>query len=128
VTEVPAKFRVFILEYMAHLSLKDWRAVGQDFVNLQFVAPGSMHPNDVPGLMDAVWAVLDILMQGGGAKNLDALQNKELVDQVGLDTTNLDEAGFMDGFATVRCLTRRALSPAGSALLTLRSRSVVLTG
>jgi hypothetical protein len=60
--------------YMAHLSLKDWRAVGDDFVKLQFVAEGSMHPNDVPGLMDSVGVLLDILMSGGGAANLDKLQ------------------------------------------------------
>ena len=58
VTEVPSNFRVYILEYMAHLSLQDWKAVGDDFVNLQFVAPGSMHPNDIPGLMDAVGGCL----------------------------------------------------------------------
>lgn len=74
VTEVPANFRVYILEYMAHLSLQDWKAVGQDFVNLQFVAPGSMHPNDIPGLMDAVGGVLEVLMLGGGAKNLENIR------------------------------------------------------
>lgn len=74
VTEVPPKFRVYILEYMAHLSLKDWQGVGQDFVNLEFVAPGSVHPNSVPGLMDSVGVLLGILMDGGGAANLDKLQ------------------------------------------------------
>lgn len=74
VTEVPQRFRVFILEYMAHLSLKDWQGVGQDFVNLEFVVPGSVHPNAVPGLMDSVGVLLEILMAGGGAKNLDKLQ------------------------------------------------------
>lgn len=59
---------------MAHLSLKDWKAVGNDFVNLQFIAPGSMHPNDIPGLMDAVGAVLEVLMLGGGAKHLGSLK------------------------------------------------------
>lgn len=157
VTEVPANFRVYILEYMAHLSLQDWKAVGNDFVNLQFVAPGSMHPNDIPGLMDAVGGVLEVLMLGGGAKNLEnirvrtphpftravvmnwwewggqlerlqqrrgdgprwmhagshpcaslpspdgaVLQDKNLLDNVGLDPGEMDQAGFMDGFATVR--------------------------
>eukprot|EP00892_Ulva_mutabilis_P008423 jgi/Ulvmu1/5953/UM026_0075.1 len=101
VTEVPQQFRVYILEYMAHLSLKDWQGVGQDFVNLEFVAPGSVHPNAVPGLMDSVGILLEVLMGGGGAKNLDKLQNKELVDMVGLDPADLDDAGFMDGFASV---------------------------
>lgn len=70
-TEVPEKFRIYILEYMAHLSLKDWRAVGDDFVKLQFIEEGSMHPNDVPGLMDSVGAVLEILMAGGGMQPMD---------------------------------------------------------
>lgn len=74
VTEVPPQFRVYILEYMAHLSLKDWQGVGQDFVNLEFVAPGSVHPNSVPGLMDSVGVLLGVLMDGGGAANLDKLQ------------------------------------------------------
>lgn len=102
VTEVPANFRVYILEYMAHLSLQDWKAVGNDFVNLQFVAPGSMHPNDIPGLMDAVGGVLEVLMLGGGAKNLENIRDKNLLDNVGLDPGEMDNAGFMDGFATVR--------------------------
>ena len=74
VTEVPSNFRVYILEYMAHLSLQDWKAVGDDFVSLQIVAPGSMHPNDIPGLMDAVGSVLEVLMLGGGAKNLENIR------------------------------------------------------
>jgi hypothetical protein len=74
VTEVPANFRVYILEYMAHLSLQDWKAVGDDFVNLQFIAPGSKHPNEIPGLMDAVGAVLEVLMLGGGAKSLENIR------------------------------------------------------
>ena len=74
VTEVPERFRVFILEYMAHLSLKDWQAVGQDFVNLQFIAEGSMHPNDVPGLMDSVGVVLEALMTGGGLSAMEGME------------------------------------------------------
>jgi hypothetical protein len=154
---------VYILEYMAHLSLQDWKAVGNDFVNLQFIAPGSMHPNDIPGLMDAVGGVLEVLMLGGGAKSLanirvcfalmslnvasplvgitndeshqehsdnehkkrcksllckhlqlrevigiephrngSHVQDKNLLDNVGLDPGEMDSAGFMDGFATVR--------------------------
>ena len=74
VTEVPEKFRVYILEYMAHLSLKDWRAIGNDFVKLQFVTEDSVHPNDVPGLMDSVGVILDLLMLGGGMSSLDNVQ------------------------------------------------------
>lgn len=74
VTEVPAKLRVYILEYMAHLSLKDWQAVGDDFVKLQFVAEGSKHPNEVPGLMDSVGVILDLLMGGGGMQSLDKVK------------------------------------------------------
>ena len=73
-TEVPEKFRIYILEYMAHLSLKDWRAVGDDFVKLQFVAEGSVHPNNVPGLMDSVGVILELLMTGGGMQSLDGVK------------------------------------------------------
>lgn len=73
-TSVPPKFRVYILEYMAHLSLKDWAAVGDDFVKLGFVADGSKNPNEIPGLMDSVGVLLDVLMAGGGAKNLNVVK------------------------------------------------------
>lgn len=74
VTEVPAKLRIYILEYMAHLSLKDWKAVGDDFVKLQFVAEDSKNPNEVPGLMDSVGVILDLLMGGGGMQSLDKVK------------------------------------------------------
>lgn len=41
-------------------------------------------------------------MMGGWCEDsVRVLQNKELVDMVGLDPADLDEAGFMDGFASV---------------------------
>jgi hypothetical protein len=74
VTEVPEKFRIYILEYMAHLSLRDWHAIGDDFVKLQFLDETSAHPNSVPGLMDSVGVILDLLISGGGMASLDKVK------------------------------------------------------
>lgn len=101
VTEVPPNLRVALLEYMAHLSMKDWRALGDDFVTLQFVTEDSVNPNEIPGLMDSVGALMEVLMAGGGAVNLDPTKTRELVDMVGLDPSELEEGGFMEGFASV---------------------------
>lgn len=101
VTQLPPGLRVALLEYMAHLSMKDWEALGNDFVKLQFVTEDSSNPNEVPGLMDSVGALMEVLMAGGGAVNLSPDKTRELVDMVGLDPADLEDGGFMEGFATV---------------------------
>jgi len=101
VTEVPSNLRVALLEYMFHLSVKDWVALGNDFVELGFVTESSCNPNEVPGLMQSVGALMEVLMAGGGAVNLDPTKTRELVDMVGLDPNDLEDGGFMNGFASV---------------------------
>lgn len=125
-TEVPQQFRVYILEYMAHLSLKDWRGVGQDFVNLEFVAPGSVHPNDVPGLMDSVGVLLDVLMGGGGAKNLDQLQARPPCVQNFSDVSSQSQAVVQQSIVDLRSIvhdiviTHRSQRPLVETLLSER--------
>jgi aarF domain-containing kinase len=48
-TDVTPEQSIALVEYIAHLSAKDWEAVTRDLVTLGFIPPGgSYSPEDLP--------------------------------------------------------------------------------
>lgn len=66
-TEVTADQRYGMIEAIAHLIHRDYERIGQDFVNLDFIPPGT----DVRPIVPALSRVFDSALAGGGAKSIN---------------------------------------------------------
>lgn len=69
-TTIPEEYSLALLEYIAHLSIKDWDSVAEDLVKLGFVAPNAPSLRE-SGLIEPLGRILEQLSGGGGAAKVN---------------------------------------------------------
>ncbi|KAL7570131.1 hypothetical protein ACA910_019973 [Epithemia clementina (nom. ined.)] len=66
-TEVTEDQKYGMIEAIAHLINRDYREIGQDFINLDFIPKGT----DTTPIVPALTKVFDVALAGGGAKSIN---------------------------------------------------------
>eukprot|EP00775_Hariotina_reticulata_P008944 gene8944-9121_t len=66
-TEVDDEIKFGMIEAISHLIHRDYEAIVQDFVTLQFIPPGT----DLKPILPVLAKVFDQALEGGGAKNIN---------------------------------------------------------
>ena len=56
-----------MIEAIAHLIHRDYERIGEDFINLEFIPPGT----DTTPLIPALTTVFEVALAGGGAKSIN---------------------------------------------------------
>eukprot|EP00879_Flechtneria_rotunda_P016505 GHRR01017273.1.p1 GENE.GHRR01017273.1~~GHRR01017273.1.p1 ORF type:complete len:546 (+),score=179.00 GHRR01017273.1:232-1869(+) len=67
VTEVDDEIKYGMIEAISHLIHRDYEAIVQDFVTLQFIPPGT----NLKPILPVLAKVFDQALEGGGAKNIN---------------------------------------------------------
>lgn len=79
-TEIPEERRIALIEYIAHLTAKDWEATVADLVTLGFIPQDVVDDKAKLNIVAPILgSVLEQLSNGGGAK---AVNVEEIGDQV----------------------------------------------
>ncbi|WIA14252.1 hypothetical protein OEZ85_002788 [Tetradesmus obliquus] len=66
-TQVDDEIKFGMIEAISHLIHRDYEAIVQDFVTLQFIPPGT----DLQPILPVLAKVFDQALEGGGAKNIN---------------------------------------------------------
>eukprot|EP00551_Chaetoceros_affinis_P005745 CAMPEP_0203681236 /NCGR_PEP_ID=MMETSP0090-20130426/42232_1 /ASSEMBLY_ACC=CAM_ASM_001088 /TAXON_ID=426623 /ORGANISM="Chaetoceros affinis, Strain CCMP159" /LENGTH=792 /DNA_ID=CAMNT_0050549661 /DNA_START=205 /DNA_END=2583 /DNA_ORIENTATION=- len=66
-TEITENQKYGMIEAIAHLLNRDYSAIGQDFINLDFIPEGT----DTEPIVPALTKVFDVALAGGGAKSIN---------------------------------------------------------
>lgn len=71
--EVSPEQRSALIEFIAHLTTKNWSAVAQDMFKLGFIEEGAPDPHE-SGLVHALETIMGQIVDGGGAGKISITQ------------------------------------------------------
>ena len=77
-TQINEDIKLGIMEALAHLLRKDYRAIAQDFVTLNFLRSGV----DTEPLVPAFETIFENAVQGGGVRNINFQETSQALANV----------------------------------------------